>query len=418
MFDHVSAGEPQGGDISRPGGDLGDSFELGGAAGAVAAAAGDGGAPASPSAAPSAARAAAAACAADEDAWLYETATRCLSRTVDVLARFYNGGRGRKGGKRRRAAHAASEARRRSSLACSTCSPRSCAGSTRRSPPSASPPLAGSRARWDLCWASEGGTRCRGRWPRPRPTRRPDLPRSSRRAGSLPLASTLRPALQCFFFFFFNVKTVAGAEAADARRGPRRSQARLRPRRRRGAVAAGRRHPRRAAGGPVPRRPCGCGARERLLDALEGVAGRAAAADGDRSLRTSLAGAQEADGVSLARRLPTRRCWRWKTTPAPPCSRCCRPPEEAETAARFGRRRSGSAAAPGRVARARGRRARRRRGPLLLLLLLLLLGKHRRRSQGRGRRPRPARRRGPLGRQAGPAARARREAREGLCSRA
>ena len=56
--------------------------------------------------------------------------------------------------------------------------------------------------------------------------------------------------------------------------------------------------------GPASAPPRGCGARERLLDALEGVAGRAAAADGARALRSSLARAQEADGVPLARRLP------------------------------------------------------------------------------------------------------------------
>jgi len=303
VFDHVRAGEPRAATFSRPGGDLGDSFELGGAAGAVAAAAGDGGAPASPSAAPSAARAAAAACAADEDAWLYETATRCLSRTVDVLARFFSVG-GDEGGdaeasSARGVGGTAAQLPRVLDLLAALVrrqhAPLAAVGvSAFGRLSSALGPLLGERG-WDALSRSLAEAAA---------DTAPDL-------AALVAARGLPPSSS-------GQHAPAGASSSSS------SSSSLSPAPRLPTLAAGpgarRLASARAAAavqsllvgvirdallsGPASAPPRGCGARERLLDALEGVAGRAAAADGARALRSSLARAQEADGVPLARRLP------------------------------------------------------------------------------------------------------------------
>lgn len=289
VFDHVRAGEPRAATFARPGGDLGDSFEL--VAGAEA------GTPTSSSSAP------VAAAAADEDAWLYETATRCLSRTVDVLARFYNGGddgsdreSGGETGNNGEGGTAAQLPRVLDLLAALVRrqhAPLAAVGvSAYGRLASSLGPFLGEQG-WDALSASladaaadtapdlaalvaargfsssstSNSQQQQQRAPRDTPT--PRLPTLSAGPGARRLASArAAAAVQSLLVGVIRNSILSSSASPTA-----------------GAAAA-------------------AAARERLLDALEGVAGRAAAADGDRALRTSLAGAQEADGVPLARRLP------------------------------------------------------------------------------------------------------------------
>ena len=246
VFDHVRAGFVGGG---------GDDFTTFATASEAAVAA--------PTPAP-------AAAPIDPDAWLYEAATRCLGRTIDVAAAFY-----------------------------ATAGPVSLpglvdlTGSLIRRPHA--PLAAVGVAAWARLVGAVGGVMSEEEW--------------AAVGGALASAAAdTAPGLAALVAWRGNPADTSGPSLASGSGARRLAEARARAGTQALLVqaAAGALSEfggGRGNGGPksraLPRAAC-----DALLATLTGIADRAAAVDGDRLLRTALAAAQEADGVPAARRLP------------------------------------------------------------------------------------------------------------------
>ena len=213
----------------------------------------------------------------DPDAWLYEAATRCLGRTIDVAAAFY-----------------------------SSAGPAALPGlidltaSLIRRPHA--PLAAVGVAAWARLVGAVGGVMGEAEWGAAAGALEAAARETAPGLGALvawrtggevvPRGTTTRATP--------SLATGSGARRLAEARARAGTQALLVQ----AAAGALAQFSGRGGGGAAAAAALPPSAAATLLDALSGIAARAAAVDGDRALRTALAASQEADGVPAARRLP------------------------------------------------------------------------------------------------------------------